>query len=301
MYPAAFHYFRAQSLEDAIQRLSELGEDARPLAGGQSLVPLMKLRFSRPSALVDLGFLPGLSYARAKNGTLRLGALTCHADVEESAAASRIPILHDCAAGIADVQVRNRGTIGGSIAEADPSGDWMPVLLALDTEVRCVGPKGERTVPLPEFVRDAFTTVLETGELVREAIVRIPAKGSGGAYIAFKRSSPVYATVSAAVQLKLADRDVCEQCRIVLGCVGLTAIRAHEAEEQLIGRQLTAHSIDHAVEAAMSAAEPETDLRGSADYKRVLLGALVRRAIDAAARRARGEQVEVHHEYMGRS
>lgn len=301
MYPAAFHYFRAQSIEDAIRRLSELGEDARPLAGGQSLVPLMKLRFSRPSALVDIGFLPSLSYAHSENGTLRLGALTCHADIEESPAASRIPILHDCAAGIADVQVRNRGTIGGSIAEADPSGDWMPVLLALDTEVRCVGPKGERTVPLPEFVRDAFTTVLELGELVREAIVRIPAKGSGGAYIAFKRSSPVYATVSAAVQLKLADSELCEQCRIVLGCVGLTAIRAQEAEKQLVGQSLTAHSINHAVDAAMSAAAPETDLRGSADYKRVLAGALVRRAIGAAARRARGEPVEVHHEYIGRS
>jgi carbon-monoxide dehydrogenase medium subunit len=301
VYPAAFQYFRAQSIEGAIHRLSELGEDARPLAGGQSLVPLMKLRFSRPSALVDLGFLPGLSYVRTENGTLRLGALTCHADVEESDAASRIPILHDCAAGIADVQVRNRGTIGGSIAEADPSGDWMPALLALDTEVRCVGPKGERTVPLPEFVCDAFTTVLELGELVREAIVRFPAKGSGGAYIAFKRSAPVYATVSAAVQLRLGKNDVCEDCRIVLGCVGLTAIRARDAEMQLTGRPLTAHSIDHAVEAAMAAAEPEPDLRGSADYKRVLLGALVRRAIDAAARRARGEQVEVHHEYIGRS
>jgi carbon-monoxide dehydrogenase medium subunit len=301
MYPAAFHYFRAQSIDDAIHRLTELGEDARPLAGGQSLVPLMKLRFSRPGALVDLGFLPGLSYATVDNGTLRLGALTCHADIEDSASVSMIPILHDCAAGIADVQVRNRGTIGGSIAEADPSGDWMPVLLALDTEVRCMGPNGERTVPLPEFVRDAFTTVLETGELVREAIVRVPAKGSGGAYIAFKRSAPVYATVSAAVQLKLGDKDVCEECRILLGCVGLTAIRAREGEKQLSGQPLTSHSIKHTVEAVVAAAEPESDLRGSADYKRALLGALVRRAIHAAARRARGEHVEVHHEYIGRS
>jgi aerobic carbon-monoxide dehydrogenase medium subunit len=301
VYPAAFRYFRAQSMEDAIARLAELGEDARPLAGGQSLIPLMKLRFSKPSALVDLNFLPGLSGVRSENGTVRFGALTCHTDIGESAAAEKIPILHDCAAGIADVQVRNRGTIGGSVAEADPTGDWAPVLLALDTEVRCVGPNGERTIPLPEFIRDAYVTALEPAELVREIIVRAPPKGSGGAYMAFKRSAPVYATVSVAAQLKLGGGDICEDCRILLGCVGLLAIRALDAEKELRGQRLTEQVVRRAAEAAMVAAEPQPDIRGTAEYKRVLLGALVRRAIAAAGKRARGEKAEVHHEYTGRN
>jgi carbon-monoxide dehydrogenase medium subunit len=276
--------------------LDQLGEGAKLLAGGQSLIPLMKLRFANPAHLVDLNFIPGTSYVKEDTDTLRFGALTRHADIETSAAAAKIPILHDCAAGIADVQVRNRGTIGGSLAEADPSGDWAVVLSTLPTEVRCVGTNGERTVSLNDFVKDAYTTALAHDELVREVVVKMPPKGAGGAFLAFKRSAPVYPTASAAVQLTM-EGDLCKDAAIALGCVGLTAIKAREAEAALRGRPLTEKTTAIAMEAACAAADPQSDMRGSADYKRALVGALVKRAIEIAARRAGGEQVEVSHIY----
>ncbi len=300
MYPHPFRYHRAQSLEQAIKLLNELGDDAKVIAGGQSLIPLMKMRLARPAALVDINRIPGLTQIERRNGELRLGALARHADIEHFDMVESIPILHDCAAGIADVQVRNQGTIGGSLAEADPSGDWATCLLTLDTSVRCVGPEGERTVRLEEFIKDAYTTVLKHDELVREVIVKVPPKMSAGAHLAFKRSAPVYPTASVAVQLTLADKDVCKEARIVLGCVGLAAIRAKEAEAELRGKPLNGKTIGAAADAARTAAEPQNDMRGSADYKRVLIGALVKRAVGIAARRARGERVEAGHEYAGR-
>src|SRR5579863_8866414 len=296
MYPRAFHYHRAGSLKEAANMLSLLGDDAKLLAGGQSLIPLMKLRFANPAHLVDLNFISGTSYIKDDNGTVHFGALTRHAEIEASAAARRIPILHDCAAGIADVQVRNRGTIGGSLAEADPSGDWATVLFTLSAEVRCVGRNGQRAVPLSDFIKDAYTTALAHDELVSEVAVKLPPQGSGGAYLAFKRSAPVYPTASAAVQLTM-DGDVCKNATIALGCVGLTAIRAKEAEAAMIGHPLTQKKIATAMEAARAVAEPQSDMRGSADYKRTLVGALVKRAIEIALRRVRGEQVEVSHIY----
>src|SRR5260370_28186935 len=147
-----------------------------------------------------------------------------------------IPVLHDCAAGIADVQVRNRGTMGGSVAEDDPSGDWATVLLTQDTELRCLGPKGERTVPLRDFITDAYTTVVDHEELIREVVVKIPPKGSGGAYLAFKRSAPVYPTASATVQLTLVH-GACKDAGISFGFVGLTAERATDSHDPLRCRQ----------------------------------------------------------------
>jgi carbon-monoxide dehydrogenase medium subunit len=300
VYAHPFSYHRAGSLLEASKLLQQLGEEARLIAGGQSLIPLMKMRMARPSALVDINFIPGLSEIHSRDGHLRFGALARHADIETSDAASSIPIVHDCAAGIADVQVRNQGTIGGSIAEADPSGDWGAVLLTLDTSVRCSRPGGERTIALDDFFKDAYTTVLGHDELVCEVTVKQPPKKSGGAYLAFKRSAPVYATASAAVQLTLEDSDTCKDVRIVLGCVGLTALRAREAEKVLRGKKLDEKLIESAVEAARAVAEPQDDMRGSADYKRILIGALVKRAIGIAVRRARGEHPEAQHEYAAR-
>ncbi len=301
MYTSSFEYVRASSLEEASAQLAELGEDAKALAGGQSLIPLMKLRLSRPTALIDLNYIPGLSGVRKHDGRIVIGALARHTDIAESRDALEIPILHDCAAGIADVQVRNRGTLGGSLAEADPTGDWAPVLLTLATEVHSAGPSGSRATALSDFFRDAYTTVLEHGELVREVTVKIPPKKSGGAYIAFKRCAPVYASASAAVQMTMAERDTCEAAHIFLGCVGLLPVQAAEAEKELQGRKVTSKAIEAAAEAAMAAADPQSDMRGSADYKRVLVRSLVKRAIGVALRRCRGEQVEVSHEYIGRS
>jgi len=292
MYPRSFHYHRAASLKEAATMLSQLGEEARPLAGGQSLIPLMKLRLASPLHLVDLTFIPEGSYIKEDNGALRFGALTRHAEIENSEVAARIPILHDCAAGIADVQVRNRGTIGGSVAEADPSGDWAVALMTLATEVCCLGRNGERMVPLAEFIQDAYTTVLKQDELVKEITVKIPSKGSGGAYVAFKRAAPVYATASAAVQLTM-DGDVCKEAAIALGCVGLTPIKAKEVETALRGQVVNEKTLLKAVGAARVAADPQSDMRGSAEYKRTLVAALVKRAIHIAVRRARGEPVEI--------
>jgi carbon-monoxide dehydrogenase medium subunit len=296
MYPRAFHYHRAGSFQEAAAMLSEFGDEAKLLAGGQSLIPLMKLRYANPNHLVDLNFISGTSYIKEENGTLRFGALTRHAEIEHSTVASNIPILHDCAAGIADVQVRNRGTIGGSLAEADPSGDWATVLMTLETEVRCQKSKSDRRVRLADFIKDAYTTALAHDELVSEVVVRIPPQSSGGAYLAFKRSAPVYPTASAAVQLTM-DGEVCKDVAIALGCVGLTAIKAKDAEKALRGQPMTQKTMATAVEAARAVAEPNSDMRGSADYKRTLVGSLVNRAIDIAVRRAWGEQIEASHIY----
>jgi carbon-monoxide dehydrogenase medium subunit len=300
VYAHPFSYHRAQSIGEAIKLLHQLGEESRVIAGGQSLIPLMKMRLARPTALIDINFIPGLSEIKNHNGEVRFGALARHSDIETSEHVAAIPILHDCAGGIADVQVRNLGTIGGSLAEADPSGDWATTLLTLETSLVCAGSQDERSVPLDGFFKDAYTTVLGREELVREVIVKKPAKNSGGAYLAFKRSACVYATGSAAVQLTLDAKDTCKDARIVLGCVGLTAIRAKEAEAELHGKQIDERTIARAAGAAREAAEPQSDMRGSADYKRALVAALVKRAIGIAVRRARGEHVEAGHEYVGR-
>lgn len=235
MYPRAFHYHRARTLQEASAMLAEFGDDAKLLAGGQSLMPLMKLRFANPSRLVDLNFIPDISYIKEDNGSLLFGALTRHAEIAASPLAAKIPIIHDCSAGIADVQVRNRGTIGGSLAEADPSGDWATVLMTLPAEVRCQNVNVDRRVQLSDFIKDAYTTALAHDELVTEVAVKIPPPGSGGSYLAFKRSAPVYPTAIAAVLLNVGD-GVCKDAAIALGCVGLTAIRATGAEAALRGQ-----------------------------------------------------------------
>src|SRR5262249_49368111 len=157
-YTHPFTYHRVKSLTEASNLLRELGEESRALAGGQSLIPLMKMRLARPTALIDINFIPGLSEIAEKNGEVRICALAGHSELEASEEVAAIPILQDCAAGIADVQVRNQGTIGGSLAEADPSGDWAVTLMTLETSVRCTGPSGERMMALEEFIKDAYTT-----------------------------------------------------------------------------------------------------------------------------------------------
>jgi aerobic carbon-monoxide dehydrogenase medium subunit len=296
MYPRAFHYHRAGSYQEAARMLGELGDEAKLLAGGQSLIPLMKLRFANPAHLVDLNFIPNTSYIRQDGGSVRIGAMTRHAELEHSDVIAGIPIVHDCAAGIADVQVRNRGTIGGSVAEADPSGDWAATLLALDTDVHCTGPKGQRVVKMKDFITDAYTSVLGHDELITEISVKVPPKQSGGAYLAFKRCAPVYASAAVAVQLTM-NNGTCGDAAIYLAAVGLTPVHATDAEAALRGQPVNATTIARAAEAARAAADPQPDMRGSAEYKRALVAGLVKRAIDIAARRARGERVEGGHIY----
>jgi len=312
MYPRPFTYHRAKSYPEAISLLRELGEDAKFLAGGQSLIPLMKLRLSAPRHLVDLNFIPETSYIRS-NGAARFGAMTRHAEIAGSAEAAKIPILRDCAAGIADPQVRHMGTIGGSIAEADPTGDWAPVLLAMEATVKTLGPGGERSIDIAEFILDAYTTALQPAELVTEVAIPLPAernpgipnesrgstrwRGSGGAYIALKRCAPVYASASVAVQLTMHDDHTCREARVYLGVLGLTATRVTAAEELLRAKPITADSIEKVRAAVMGTAEPVSDMRGSADYKRQAAGALAKLAVETAVKRARGEHVEATHLY----
>ena len=296
MYPRNFSYHRATSLAEAARTLEQLGPEAKLLAGGQSLIPLMKLRLANPAALVDLGHIPGLNYTKRVNGSIAFGSLARHAEVAESSFAREVPILHDCSAGIADVQVRNWGTVAGSVAEADPTGDWAPVLLALGADVVCVGGKGERTLPLKQFILDAFTTALAPAEVIREVRAHVPPANSGGAYIAFKRSAPVYASASAAVQLTLKD-GACSSAGIYLGAIGLTPVHAEAAEAVLKGSRIDPKLAARAAEAAMAACDPQSDQRGSAHYKRALVRGLVTEAIEIAARRAAGATVEVAHHY----
>jgi len=296
MYPGAFAYHRAASYAEAISQLSGLGDDAKFLAGGQSLIPLMKLRLSTPRHLVDLNFIPETSYIRS-NGALRIGAMTRHSQIAASFDSAQIPILRDCAAGIADPQVRHMGTIGGSIAEADPTGDWAPVLLATGATVKTLSSNGERSIAVADFILDAYQTALQHGELVTEIEIPLPREHNGGAYIALKRCAPVYASASVAIQLNLHDDHSCREARIYLGVLGLTATRVTAAEEALQGQQLNPAVLEKIRSAVMDTAEPTSDMRGTADYKRQVAGRLATLAVEAAFRRARGEHVEVTHLY----
>ena len=296
MYPGAFAYHRAASYSEAISQLSELGDDAKFLAGGQSLIPLMKLRLSTPRHLVDLNFIPDAAHIRS-NGSLRMGAMTRHSQIAAAADVAGLPILRDCAAGIADPQVRHMGTIGGSIAEADPTGDWAPVLLATGATVKTLGSNGERSIDIADFILDAYQTALLPSEVVTEIEIPLPRAHSGGAYMALKRCAPVYASASVAVQLRLHEDGSCHNARVYLGVLGLTATRVPAAEEALQGQQLNPTVLEKVRTAVMDTAEPTTDMRGSADYKRQIAGRLATLAVDAAFRRARGERVEATHLY----
>ena len=296
MYPRAFAYHRAKSYPEAVSLLSELGEEAKFLAGGQSLIPLMKLRLSTPAHLVDLNFIPDTSYIHS-NGSLRFGAMTRHSEIAASVDAARLPILHDCAAGIADPQVRHMGTIGGSIAEADPTGDWAPVLLSTGATVKTLGQNGERSIDVSDFILDAYTTALQPGELITEISIPTPQPRSGGAYIALKRCAPVYASASVAVQLMLNEDHTCREAHVYLGVLGLTATRVEAAEQLLSGQAIDDRQLEGVRKAIMDVAEPMSDMRGSAEYKRHAAGTLAKLALQAAERRARGENVEVTHLY----
>lgn len=292
MYPSRFRYHRPESLAAAVALLAGLGEGARVLAGGQSLIPLMKHRLLAPTDLVDLKGVAGLDGAESADGRLRLGALTRHASVDRMALPESLAIVHDATSIIADVQVRNRGTIGGSLAQADAGGDWAPVLLALDATVECVGPGGERAVPVREWFVDAYETALAPGEIVRGVVLPLPAGHCGGAYLALKRRAGDYAVASAAVQLRLGDDGRCAAVGIGLGSVGVMPLRARRAEEVLRGSAPDAATVAAAAAAVMEAAEPLADVRGPAEYKREVVGVLFRRAVEVALKRSFGEQVD---------
>jgi carbon-monoxide dehydrogenase medium subunit len=290
MYPSRFRYEAPRSLEEAIGLLHSGGDEAKVLAGGQSLVPLMKLRFASPELVVDINNIGGLAYHRADpDGTLRIGALCRHAALERSdLLRSTQPTMAAAAPLIADPIVRNRGTLVGSLCHADPQGDWASVVTALGGSVLASGPAGRRTIPAAEFVTGPFQNALAPDEIAVEAIIPPPQGARAGGYLKLERRVGDFATVGVAVALETSGGTV-TRAGIALTGVGGSTINATEAASALAGRPLTAETIEQAAGLAADAARPKTDHRGSAEYKRHIVRTFVVRLlsrVDETAERA---------------
>lgn len=288
MIPGPFDYHRPKSLDEAISLLQQHGGDAKILAGGQSLIPAMRFRLAVPSVLIDINGLDELRYIEERGDHLAIGAMTLEHAVEDSAAVTAsYPLLHDTALVIADPLVRNRATVGGNIAHADPANDHPATMLAYGATAVAKGPGGERTIAIDEFFTGLFDNALEDNEILVE--IRIPkfAAGASGAYTKFERKVGDYAISAAAVQLRL-DGDRVLEARIGLTNVSPVPMRAKAAEAELAGKALTEESIEAAGKAAAAECDPSADLRGSVDYKRDITRVLVKRSIRKAAARAKG-------------
>jgi len=291
MIPAAFKYAAPTSIEEALQLLRASDGEAKVLAGGHSLLPLMKLRLAQPSILIDVNRIGGLDYIRedAAIGSLRIGALTRHAALERATLLrERYPLLADTAGGIGDPQVRNRGTIGGSVAHGDPASDWPAALLAANGEVVARGPSGERVIVITDFLVDTFETALKPDELVTELRVPLAGQRSGGAYEKLERKVGDYAVVGVGVQLDLDDGGNVASVGIGLCNVGPKSIKATAAESFLRGQPPAPDNLNEAARLAMDASQPITDDRGPADYKRAMVRVLTVRALQRALARAQG-------------
>jgi carbon-monoxide dehydrogenase medium subunit len=283
MYPASFEYVAPRSVDEAISALDRYGDEGKVLAGGQSLIPLMKLRFAAPSVLVDINRVDGLDELGERDGHLRIGALVRHKTCEQSELLrGRYGVFGDAARQIADPIVRNLGTVAGSLAHADPQGDWPSVMLATRAEIVARSAGGERTIAIDDFLQGPFTTVLEPNELVTELRVPAPAGRAGGAYEKLERKIGDFATVGVAVHLTFSNGSV-DRAGIALTAVGPTNIRATAAEEALNGRALDDAAIDEASRLAAEAAQPTADHRGTVEYKRNVVRVLTARAIRKAA------------------
>ncbi len=287
MIPGRFTYHRPASVTEAIGLLARLGEDARPLAGGHSLIPMMKLRLAQPEHLIDLGRIAGLKGIRQDGTEIVIGAMTSQAEITGSALlAEKAPILIEAAKVIADPQVRSVGTIGGNIANGDPGNDMPAVMQCLDVRYVLVGPNGARQVAARDFYEAAFFTKLGPAEIVTELRFAVPAAGHGWAYEKLKRKVGDYAVAAAAVTLTLAGRS-CATASIALTNVGQTPLLAVDAAKALIGSNFDQAAIDRAADAAMAICDPVADSRGPKEYRRSVLGVMVRRAIERARSRAR--------------
>jgi carbon-monoxide dehydrogenase medium subunit len=277
---APFDYEAPETLDAAVRMLHENGEDAKLLAGGHSLLPLMKLRLAAPTLLVDLGRISGMHGIQRENGSWRIGALTRHADLQDT---PELGLASRAASQIADQQVRNRGTIGGSLAHGDPASDLPAVLLALEGEVSAQGPEGLRTIPATELFQDYLTTSLDHAEVITE--VHLPASdGWGYGYEKFTRRAEDWAMVGVCALVKRAADGSCEDVRVGLTNMGSTPLRATATEEALRGQPLEAGAIAAAAERAAEGTEPPGDLNATPDYKRHLARVLTRRALEAASR-----------------
>lgn len=283
MFPADFGYVAARSVEEAIELLARHGEDAKLLAGGHSLIPAMKLRLAAPGTLIDLGRIPDLGGVRIDGKTLVIGALTVHADVASSELVRQhVPGLAEAASAIGDVQVRNRGTIGGSVAHADPAADLPVILTALDASFALQSVSGKRMVGADDFFVDFFTTALAPNEVLTEIRVPLPPTGAGTAYAKLGHPASGYVVVSAGVLLVFDSSGKCSSARVILGGMGGRPFRASTTEESLRGQTLTPQLIASAAAKAAEGADPDDDSYASAEYKRHAATVYARQAIEKA-------------------
>jgi len=283
MYPASFEYLVPSSVQDAISLLGQHGDDAKLLAGGHSLIPAMKLRLQEPKYLIDISRLPGMAGIREDGDKLVIGALTLHADVAASdVVARRVPGLAYCASRIGDVQVRNRGTIGGSVAHADPNADYPVMLLALGATIVATGPNGNRTIAVDDFFVDLFTTALEADEVVTE--IHVPF-APGSAYAKFPHPASGYLVVSSGAVLTKDSSGNCASARVAVGGLAGKPVRASAVESALAGQPLNADTISAAASHAADETDPDDDIYASAAYKKHIATVFARRAIEEAAGR----------------
>jgi carbon-monoxide dehydrogenase medium subunit len=286
MFPASFGYFAARSVDEALDLITKYGDDAKLLAGGHSLIPAMKLRLAAPRYLIDIGPMPGLRGARIDGEDLVIGALTVHADVAASEVVrQRLPGLAEAASVIGDVQVRNRGTIGGSVAHNDPAADFPVILTALNASCVLVSPSGTRNLGADNFFVDYFTTALAPNELVTEIRVPLPPSGAGTAYAKFPNPASGYVVVSAGVLLTREPSGRCASARIAIGGMGAKPLRAAASETALQGQPFTAEVIAAAAAKAAEGADPDDDVYANAEYKRHMATVYARRAIEKAVLR----------------
>ena len=279
MYPGRFEYHAPSTIDEAISILERYGDEAKILAGGQSLIPLMKLRFASPRALVDINRIQGLDTLYEDNGFLTIGALVRHADCERSELLrGRYGVLGDAAPQISDPIVRNRGTVAGSLAHADPQGDWGSALLATGAQVQAQGPDGTRTIRTEELFEGPFTTTLEPTEIITLVQVPDPGPQAGGTYLKLERKIGDFATVGVAAHISF-DNGKIGRAGIALTGVGPRNLRANAAEEALADAELNDESIAEAARLAAGAAEPRDDVRGSAEYKRNVVRVFTERAL----------------------
>jgi carbon-monoxide dehydrogenase medium subunit len=280
MYPPRFEYEAPDTVERAIELLRQGQGEAKVLAGGQSLVPMMKLRFASPEMLIDINNIPALAYARAdSDGTFRIGALCRHVDLEKDEdLATQQPTMAAAAPLIADPIVRTRGTLVGSLCHADPQGDWASVMCSLGGSVVAQGPNGRRTIPVTSFIDGPFQNVLQYDELAVEAVVPAPVGARAGSYLKLERRVGDFATVGVAVSLEFSDDQVA-RAGIGLTGVGASTINASEAAQELVGTDLNAGTIERAADLAAQASRPRSDHRGSEAYKRHIVATFVTRIL----------------------
>jgi carbon-monoxide dehydrogenase medium subunit len=286
MIPGSFSYHRPASVGDAVKLLASLGEDARPLAGGHSLVPMMKLRLATPAHLVDLHGIAGLKGIARSGDTVQIGAMTTqHELLASDEIAKALPILHETALLIADPQVRYRGTIGGNVANGDPGNDMPALMLTLGATYRLEGPSGAREIAASEFYQGAYFTALEPGEILTSVAIPVPPSGHGHAYEKLKRKVGDYATAAAAVVLTMAGGKVAT-CAIGLTNLHETPLLATDAANAVIGTSLDQAALKKAAAAAEAIMSPAADARGPVEYRKHVGGIMVMRALQRAAHRA---------------